>query len=196
MKDIRVIIKKAGEPPVEATVPNCYETLKNTVEGYIEAVRFEKGVVCWINEEGKLIDLPHNFSINGISIEGNVIFTGETRGGNNKSLTDDQVNYIKALFSKKPTFYQKYIDSFFSEKDVPFMAWTYTKEGDPFIIRTIDTKTAIAFLRDVPDDMPELQESVMDQLTKLDFMNGNIVDFLKYVADFMWNNTEDIQLSV
>ena len=43
-------------------MPNQYETLKDTVEGFIEAVRLDKGVVCWINEEGKLIDLPHNFS--------------------------------------------------------------------------------------------------------------------------------------
>ena len=60
---MKVIIKRPcdqfGE---EATIPNTLEALQEAVGGYIETVTLDNGVVLICNEEGKLRDMPYNFT--------------------------------------------------------------------------------------------------------------------------------------
>ena len=60
---MKVIIKRPcdqfGE---EATIPNTLKALQETVGGYIETVTLDNGVVLICNEEGKLRDMPYNFT--------------------------------------------------------------------------------------------------------------------------------------
>lgn len=64
---------------------NEYEQLRDTVGGLIQAVDLRQGLTIWVNEEGKLIDLPVNvigthlweksFGMTDV-IVGNCVFTG------------------------------------------------------------------------------------------------------------------------
>ena len=61
---MKVIIKRPcdqfGE---EATIPNTLEALQEAVGGYIETVTLDNGLVLICNEEGKLRDMPYNFTL-------------------------------------------------------------------------------------------------------------------------------------
>ena len=61
---MKVIIKRPcdqfGE---ETTIPNTLRALQEAVGGYIEAVTLDNGVVLICNEEGKIRDMPYNFTL-------------------------------------------------------------------------------------------------------------------------------------
>ena len=181
---MKAVIKKVGEnPEVKEYQKIKYEDLKEAVGGWIEAVSLDNGVTLWVNEEGKLIGLKNNFVLGNMSIEGDVIFTSVDDEGETTGLTDDQIDYVKSLFkNKKKTAYQKYIDMFFKEKDLPIEHWTFTGEHEGMsVIQVYDSRTIIAYLRNISD--PFSQSSVMKVLSVLDFHDGDINDFLKYVAN-------------
>lgn len=76
---IKVLSKRAGEPPRSVNVENSLKNLQKHVGGYIEAVTcFINGrtfvVIC--NEEGRLLALPHNCNIRGIDFVGDIIICG------------------------------------------------------------------------------------------------------------------------
>lgn len=66
---------------------NEYEQLRDSVGGLIQAVDLRQGLTIWVNEEGKLIDLPVNvigthlweksFGMTDV-IVGNCVFTGNS----------------------------------------------------------------------------------------------------------------------
>lgn len=64
---MKVIIKRPcdqfGE---ETTIPNTLKALQEAVGGYIETVTLDNGVVLICNEEGKLRDMPYNFTLRRI----------------------------------------------------------------------------------------------------------------------------------
>lgn len=103
---LRVVIKRVNEPPVEAEIPNTYETLRDIVGGYIESVVIGSNVHFWCNEEGKLRNLPPNFILQtdcgSETIVGDVVFCGFDDEGNEVSLTDVEVAAIMASFSFGP----------------------------------------------------------------------------------------------
>jgi hypothetical protein len=61
---MKVIIKRPcdqfGE---ETTIPNTLRALQEAVGGYIETVTLDNGVVLICNEEGRLRDMPYNFTL-------------------------------------------------------------------------------------------------------------------------------------
>lgn len=66
---------------------NEYEQLRDSVDGLIQAVDLRPGLTIWVNEEGKLVNLPVNvigthlweksFGMTDI-IVGNCVFTGSS----------------------------------------------------------------------------------------------------------------------
>jgi len=64
---MKVIIKRPcdqfGE---EATIPNTLKALQEAVGGYIETVTLDNGVVLICNEEGRIRDMPYNFTLRRI----------------------------------------------------------------------------------------------------------------------------------
>jgi hypothetical protein len=64
---MKVIIKRPcdqfGE---ETTIPNTLRALQETVGGYIETVTLDNGLVLICNEEGKIRDMPYNFTLRRI----------------------------------------------------------------------------------------------------------------------------------
>ena len=62
MEKIRVIVKRPDEQFGHVTnISNTLENLQRTVDGPIEVVRLDYGVIMIVNEEGKLRRLPRNF---------------------------------------------------------------------------------------------------------------------------------------
>ena len=92
---------------VPFTVGNSYRVLSDAVGGMIECVHLKNGIDMWVNEEGKMIDLPYNptataiywtnFGFMSDVIMGNVIFTSCDDEGETTSLTMEQVNYLKTI---------------------------------------------------------------------------------------------------
>lgn len=68
---MKVIIKRPcdqfGE---EATIPNTLRALQEAVGGYIETVTLDNGVVLICNEDGKLRDMPYNFTVRRMILNG------------------------------------------------------------------------------------------------------------------------------
>ena len=76
-KKIRCIVKRPNEPIGHfVTLDNRLEVFQKIVGGYIEAVTFLHGATCICNEEGKLKNLPHNFTLYGENIVGPVVIVG------------------------------------------------------------------------------------------------------------------------
>lgn len=89
----------------------AYQTIRDGVGGYIEAVTIDFDITMWVHEEGKLLDLPHNkFAQQAWNrthgefsdyIVGDVVFTGGSDDeGYTLGLTpeaEDKVRKILAL---------------------------------------------------------------------------------------------------
>ena len=62
-KKIKCIVKRPDEQFGHVTwISDSLKNLSNTVGGYIETVTLDNGVVLICNEEGKLRNMPYNFS--------------------------------------------------------------------------------------------------------------------------------------
>lgn len=96
-KELRVLVKKVGEAPEVETIPNTLAALQGIVDGYIEAVRFAKGIVLLCNKEGKLESKPLNFRSTSGEIVGDVCFVGADDGEHFISLTEDQIFFIRNM---------------------------------------------------------------------------------------------------
>lgn len=63
-KKIKCIIKRPDEQFGHVTwVSDSLENLQKTVGGYIETVTLDNGVVLIVNEEGRLRNMPYNFTL-------------------------------------------------------------------------------------------------------------------------------------
>ena len=63
-KKIKCIVKRPDEQFGHVTwISDSLKNLQNTVGGYIETVTLDNGVVLICNEEGKLRDMPYNFTV-------------------------------------------------------------------------------------------------------------------------------------
>lgn len=73
---MRIVIKKPGEPAEARNVPNTLEEWQRLVGGYIEVVTLTPHLLMIVNEEGKILGLPDNFTWHGDFIKGNAVFVG------------------------------------------------------------------------------------------------------------------------
>ena len=63
-KKIKCIVKRPDEQFGHVTwVSDSLENLQKTVGGYIETVTLNNGVVLICNEEGRIRDMPYNFTL-------------------------------------------------------------------------------------------------------------------------------------
>ena len=77
-KKIKCIVKRPDEQFGHMTwVSDSLENLQKTVGGYIETVTLDNGVVLICNEEGRIRNMPYNFTLRrmrGVVTVQNVIF--------------------------------------------------------------------------------------------------------------------------
>lgn len=77
MAKIKVIIKRPDEEFGHVcNISNSLENLQKTVGGYIEAVPLTDKIVIICNEDGKLLQLEHNFFLPFDRMVGTVIICG------------------------------------------------------------------------------------------------------------------------
>jgi len=74
--EIKVYVKRPGEPARPRVIPNTLEALQKIVGGYIETVSVTTDLVIICNEEGRLINLPYNCEFYGVDFVGTIIFVG------------------------------------------------------------------------------------------------------------------------
>jgi hypothetical protein len=109
---MRFVVKRPGKEIEFADVApeNVYDFLKEQVDGYLEHVSLSDehtstgalGFYC--NDEGKLLDLPYNFTLDysqlysggrGVDdILGTVVFTSLLPSGDAGAVTDKQLAFI------------------------------------------------------------------------------------------------------
>ena len=66
-KKIKAIVKRPDEQFGHVTwISDSLENLQKSVGGYIETVTLDNGLVLICNEEGKIRDMPYNFTLRRI----------------------------------------------------------------------------------------------------------------------------------
>lgn len=94
---IKVVVKKPNELGEIKVISNKLETFKDLVNGYLECLRLNNGIVIILNEEGKLLDLEPNLFYNNDILVGNLIFCESDLEGNFTSLSENSIEYLKEL---------------------------------------------------------------------------------------------------
>ena len=70
----------------------------------------------------------------------------------------------------------KNLKDYFEEKELPYELFEIASNGE---IHLIDNETVIKRIGNMPI---EIQKKIRNKITEIDFMNGDVNDFLKYVA--------------
>ena len=91
---MRVLSKWPGGPWVEAEIPNELEPLQKAVGGYLEAVTLASDFCILCNEEGRLMGLPYNTTICGVSFVGPLLIVG-VAGEDFAGLTEQQIRAMR-----------------------------------------------------------------------------------------------------
>lgn len=70
-----------------------------------------------------------------------------------------------------------YLELFFEEKEIKFEAWEINHNG---MLHLIDTDVVIEAIKNAP---AREQDQIANTLRKIDFVNGNVNHFLKFLAE-------------
>ena len=194
MSKIRVLIKNPGEDFREEMIEDRYETYRNLVGGYIEycfSDIIDEGLSIIINEEGKLLNLPHNFSVRDYSenIVGPAIFV-RTRGSKNVDLEDEDIKKIKKWLAKqnklKNTAFARWLDTFLEEKGVDRTEFVVLKKSetpeDWTTVHVMQIENIVMMIKEMP---LSVQTEVKKILVELDVLNApieKIKEFLIFIA--------------
>ena len=101
---MRIMIKKVGEPPyVEERETLTLEDMQGIVGGYIECLSITPTLDMWLNEEGKLIDLPLNLCVsnNGEIVDGicgDVFFASHDSEGETIGITEEHEKLVGGMY--------------------------------------------------------------------------------------------------
>ena len=74
---IKAYIKRPGRAVYSTPISDKLENLQKAVGGYIETVTLPGGIIAICHEEGRLLCLPHNCTVEGIDFCGTVLFVGQ-----------------------------------------------------------------------------------------------------------------------
>lgn len=96
------MVEPNKEPKVEI-IQNNLRDKQHIVGGLIEYTYIpnENDVSLICNEEGKLLGLPPNRIVGNDIIAGTFLIVGDNDTGEDRSLTDEQIDYFKDYFSKE-----------------------------------------------------------------------------------------------
>lgn len=75
-RKISALVKRPGEIPRHVAVSNSLEALQKNVGGKIQTVTLPDNVVVICNEEGRIMNLPYNCTIRGVSLVGTILMVG------------------------------------------------------------------------------------------------------------------------
>lgn len=102
-RNIRVLVVEPYSEPRVEIIHNRLSDKQHIVGGLIEYTYIEDddkiAIIC--NEEGKNLGLPLNRDIGHDIIAGTFIIVGDNDTGEDRSLTDDQIEHYKERFGKE-----------------------------------------------------------------------------------------------
>ena len=91
-------------------------TLQGLVGGSVEPINLLKDMTLWVNEEGKMLNLPFNyfatkmwekkFGVGTDYIVGDVVITGYA-DGDTTGLKDEIIKMLQIIFDREMDFYEK-----------------------------------------------------------------------------------------
>lgn len=84
MGKISALSKRPGEIPRHVWVSNRLEALQKAVDGYIQTVGLKDDMVIICNEEGVLLGMEYNCTIEGCSFVGPILIVGITEDEDGK----------------------------------------------------------------------------------------------------------------
>ena len=101
---IKVIIKNVDEEPRIAEIDNNYDAISSIVGGLVEHIYLSNEVGCWMNEEGKINQLPFNILLQDCKCKtfdcmvGNLVLIQENDATVCVDITDENLEkYLKQL---------------------------------------------------------------------------------------------------
>lgn len=102
-RNIKVLVVEANKLPYEKTIKNTLQAKQELVGGLIEYtyVLDDDSVALVCNEEGKLMGLELNRDIGYDVIAGPFFIVGYDDSGEDRSLTDEQLEKYKNRFGKE-----------------------------------------------------------------------------------------------
>lgn len=76
---MKILVKKPNEKPYVTEIENTLEGIGSIIDGFFEIIRIRQfpGLCCVCDDEGKLKDLPYNFTLYNDDIVGAVFFVNE-----------------------------------------------------------------------------------------------------------------------
>ena len=93
---MRVMSKEPGKGWKIAEIENTLEALQQGVGGKLEAVTLASDACVLCNEEGRLLGMPYNTNICGVSFVGPLLIVG-IAGEDFAGLTEQQVDRLRTL---------------------------------------------------------------------------------------------------
>lgn len=93
---MRVMSKEPGKGWKIAEIENTLEALQQGVGGKLEAVTLASDACVLCNEEGRLLGMPYNTTICGVSFVGPLLIVG-IAGEDFAGLTEQQVDRLRTL---------------------------------------------------------------------------------------------------
>lgn len=88
--------KEPGKGWKVAEIENTLEALQQGVGGKLEAVTLDSDACILCNEEGRLLGMPYNITICGVSFVGPLLIVG-IAGEDFAGLTEQQVDRLRTL---------------------------------------------------------------------------------------------------
>jgi hypothetical protein len=133
-----------------------------------------------VNGEGILLELPRNRGYHGTFIVAKYSENEETEGY--ESLTDEEIQDIKKALDNKSNFVSKnkYLPTFFEEKDLPVRLFMYEIDGNVVNLGNYDVIESIL----ASDDINMLKQSE-ELIRRIDFANGDVNHFLEHMGQAM-----------
>lgn len=93
---MRVMSKEPGKGWKVAEIENTLEALQQGVGGKLEAVTLASDACILCNEEGRLLGMPYNITICGVSFVGPLLIVG-IAGEDFAGLTEQQVDQLRSM---------------------------------------------------------------------------------------------------
>ena len=74
---MKVVVKEPRKPAAVRVIDGSLESMQDIVGGYIETFHIANNVLCVVNEEGLVRDLPFNFTAPPFFVYGTAFFCGQ-----------------------------------------------------------------------------------------------------------------------
>lgn len=74
---MKVVVKEPRKPAMVKVIDGTPESMQDIVGGYIETFHIAENILCVVNEEGLVRDLPFNFTAPPFFVYGTAFFCGQ-----------------------------------------------------------------------------------------------------------------------